>query len=99
MKYSIKEMKELYDIIEARLNEEERLVMKQMLENYNKLFIYAKEKKEYIERKQKQYVKESDENDKLKLKNMELEEKVYSQRCRIDNLVKEVKFLNKKLKE
>lgn len=73
MIYSPSKIKELFEMIEEHLTEKEQNIIRAMISNYNKLFILAKEKIEYIKRKEVQYAEESKENDKLKQRNKELE--------------------------
>ena len=55
------------------MTEKEQKIVKEILSNYNKLFIVAKEKTDELNRKREQFSKESNENEKLKQKNKELE--------------------------
>lgn len=73
MIYSPSKIKELFEMIEEHLTEKEQNIIRAIISNYNKLFILAKEKIEYIKRKEVQYAEESKENDKLKQRNKELE--------------------------
>ena len=55
------------------MTEKEQKIVKEILSNYNKLFIVAKEKTDELNRKREQFSKESNENEKLKQRNKELE--------------------------
>ena len=84
-------IRKLYESVEDHLTDEEKEIIKEILENYHKLIIYAKEKKEYIERKTDEYIKESDENEKLKLKVKDLNEKLERQKRITENFREELK--------
>ena len=73
MIYSPLKIKKLLNTIEDNLTEEQQSAVKEIVSNYNKLFIVAKENTDELKRKREQYVRESNENEKLRQKNKELE--------------------------
>lgn len=73
MIYSPVKIKELLEMIENHLTEKEQSIIRTIISNYNKLFILAKEKIEYIKRKEIQYAEEGKENDKFRKRIEELE--------------------------
>lgn len=75
MIYSPAKIKQLLQSVEDKLSEEDQSIVKEIVSNYNKLFVLVKDKAEYIKRKETNYVKESNENDKLRVKNKELIER------------------------
>lgn len=89
MIYNPTKIRELMDSVKKHLTIEEQLTVRELLENYNKLYALAREKIIYVKRKQEQFAKESSENDKLreentklietnkKLKNINKEQSVY----------------------
>jgi len=88
MIYSVNKMKQITESISTHLTIQEKEIMQDFLEKYNRLFLYAKDKEEYIERKQAEYVKESEQNNKLIIQNRELTEKI-----------ERLKHINEKLRE
>ena len=72
MIYSPKKIQALITSVEEHMTEEEQKVVKEILSNYNKLYVLAKEKKNELDRRQEQFAKESLENEKLRQKNEEL---------------------------
>jgi len=72
MIYSPAKIRELLQSIETNLNCEQKTIIKEMLFNYNKMYILLKEKIGYIERRRPEYIKESKENIKLKRINAKL---------------------------
>lgn len=72
MIYNPLKIKKLLDSVEDNLTEEQQQIVKEIVYNYNKLFITVKEKVEYIDSKRETYLKESTENNKLKQENEEL---------------------------
>ena len=68
---SIKIMR-LFQTIKDNLTEEQQSIVKEIVSNYNILYILAKEKIEYIKRKEETYLKESEENEKLRENNAKL---------------------------
>ena len=93
MIYNSAKIKQLFDSIEDNLTEEQQSILKTIVSNYNKLYIFAKEKSAELEEKRKIYLKESEENEKLRQKNAEL--KRLNNSLQITNLV----FLLIKLNE
>jgi len=63
------------------MTEEEQKAVKEILSNYNKLFIVAKEKTNELNRRQEQFARESNENEKLRQKNKELEQDKKMLKC------------------
>jgi len=63
------------------MTEEEQKAVKEILSNYNKLFIVAKEKTNELNRRQEQFARESNENEKLRQKNKELEKDKKMLKC------------------
>lgn len=76
MIYSPAKIKKLLEIVEDNLTEEEQNIIREIISNYNRLFMLAKEKTEYVKRKERQYAEETKENEKLKQRNEELEIKI-----------------------
>ena len=76
MIYSPAKIKKLLEMVEDNLTEEEQNIIREIISNYNRLFMLAKEKTEYVKRKEIQYADESKENEKLKKRIEELEIKV-----------------------
>lgn len=72
MIYNPLKIKKLLDSVEDNLTEEQQQTIKEIVSNYNKLFITVKDKVEYINSKRETYLKESAENDKLRQENKEL---------------------------
>ena len=72
MIYNPTKIKELMEAVKKHLTIEEQLTVRELVENYNKMYALAREKIIYVKRKQEQYVKESNENDKLREENKEL---------------------------
>lgn len=72
MIYSPKKIQTLITSVEEHMTEKEQKVVKEILSNYNKLFIVAKEKTDELNRRQEQFARESLENEKLRVKNEEL---------------------------
>lgn len=72
MIYNPLKIKKLLDSVEDNLTEEQQQIVKEIVSNYNKLFITVKDKVEYIDNKRETYLKESTENDKLRQENKEL---------------------------
>lgn len=72
MIYNRAKINKLLETIEDNLSEEQQLIVKEIVSNYNKLFIVVKDKVDYVKRKQEIYLKESTENDKLRHENKEL---------------------------
>ena len=72
MIYNSAKIKQLLNSIEDNLAEEQQSIVKEIVSNYNKLYILAKEKIEYIKRKEETYLKESEENYNLKQQNKDL---------------------------
>lgn len=68
--YSPVHIKNLLKSIEENLSEEQQEIVKEMVSNYNKLFILAKE----LKQRESTFIKESNENDELKLENKQLKE-------------------------
>ena len=95
--YNVNKIKQLYNSIEDRLNFEEKEIVKEILGNYNLLYNYAKDKKLYLERKEDQYVRESNENDKFRERIKFLEEKLAVKETIIVKLRKEIKDLKKNI--
>lgn len=88
MIYSVSKMKQITESMATHLTIPERQIMEDFLEKYNRLFLYAKDKEDYIQRKSEQYKKESEENNKLIIQNRELTEKI-----------ERLKHINEKLRE
>lgn len=76
MIYSPAKIKKLLEMVEDNLAEEEQEIIREIVSNYNRLFMLAKEKTEYVKRKEMQYAEETKENEKLKQRNEELEIKI-----------------------
>lgn len=74
MIYSPKKIQALITSVEEHMTEKEQKVVKEILSNYNKLFIVAKEKTDELNRKREQFARESLENEKLRDKNEQLEQ-------------------------
>ena len=72
MIYSPAKIRELLQSIEKNLNEEQKATIKEMLFNYNKMYVLTKEKIDYVERMRPEYVRESKENIKLNKINAKL---------------------------
>ena len=72
MIYNSAKIKQLFNSIEDNLAEEQQSIVKEIVYNYNKLYILAKEKTAELEKKRELYLKESEENEKLRQKNAEL---------------------------
>ena len=72
MIYNSAKIKELFNSIEDNLTEEQQSMVKAIVSNYNKLYIFAREKATELEEKRELYLKESEENEKLRQKNAEL---------------------------
>lgn len=72
MIYNSAKIKQLLNSIEDNLTEEQQSIVKTIVSNYNKLYIFAREKAVELERNRKIYLKESEENEKLRQKNAEL---------------------------
>ena len=72
MIYNSAKIKELLNSIEDNLAEEQQSIVKEIVSNYNRLYIYASKKAAELEKKRKIYLKESEENEKLRQKNAEL---------------------------
>lgn len=73
MIYNSSKIQKLLNTVEENLTEDQQEIVKEIVSNYNKLFMIAKEKSDELKRKQEQYSKESAENEKLRDKNKELE--------------------------
>ncbi len=73
MIYNSSKIQKLLNTVEKNLTEDQQEIVKEIVSNYNKLFMIAKEKSDELKRKQEQYSKESTENEKLRDKNKELE--------------------------
>jgi len=73
MIYNSSKIQKLLNTVEENLTEDQQEIVKEIVSNYNKLFMIAKEKSDELKRKQEQYSKESTENEKLRDKNKELE--------------------------
>lgn len=73
MIYNSSKIQKLLNTVEENLTEDQQEIVKEIVYNYNKLFMIAKEKSDELKRKQEQYSKESTENEKLRDKNKELE--------------------------
>ena len=73
MIYNSSKIQKLLNTVEENLTEDQQEIVKEIVSNYNKLFMIAKEKSDELTRKQEQYSKESTENEKLRDKNKELE--------------------------
>ena len=73
MIYSPKKIQTLITSVEEHMTEKEQKAVKEILSNYNKLFIVAKEKADELNRKREQFARESNENEKLRQRNKELE--------------------------
>ena len=73
MIYSPKKIQALITSVEEYMTEKEQKVVKEILSNYNKLFIVAKEKTDELNRKREQFARESNDNEKLRQRNKELE--------------------------
>lgn len=69
MTYSTAKMKQLYSCIENQLKDEDKKIVREMMSDYNKLIALAREFKNYLSKKEKDYAREMDENLKLKDKN------------------------------
>ncbi len=74
MIYSPKKIQELISSVEEHLTEKEQKAVKEILSNYNKLYVLAKEKKNELDRRQEQFARESNQNEKLRQRNKELEQ-------------------------
>ena len=72
MIYNSAKIKQLLNSIEDNLTEEQQSIVKTIVSNYNKLYIFAREKAAELEEKRKIYLKENEENEKLREKNAEL---------------------------
>ena len=72
MIYNSAKIKKLLNSIEDDLAEEQQSIVKEIVSNFNKLYIYAREKAKELEKKRELYLKESEENEKLRQKNAEL---------------------------
>lgn len=72
MIYNSAKIKKLLNSIEDNLTEEQQSIVKEIVFNYNKLYIFASEKATELNEKRKLYLKESEENEKLREKNTEL---------------------------
>ncbi len=73
MIYNSSKIQKLLNTVEENLTEDQQEIVKEIVSNYNKLFMIAKEKSDELKRKQEQYSKESTENEILRDKNKELE--------------------------
>ena len=73
MIYSPKKIQTLITSVEEHMTEKEQKAVKEILSNYNKLFIVAKEKADELNRKREQFARESNDNEKLRQRNKELE--------------------------
>ena len=89
MLYNTKEMQSLFDSVSEKLEEEDFKVVSDILHNYNKLYIIAREKIEYIKRKEKQYVDESNECIRLEVENRQLKDKIAKAKAQIYDLRQE----------
>ena len=76
MIYNSSKIKELLNSIEDNLTEEQQSIVKKIVFNYNKLWIYASKKKIELDEKRKIYFKESEENYNLREKKIKLEKKI-----------------------
>ena len=72
MIYNSAKIKKLLNSIEDNLTEEQQSIVKEIVSNYNRLYIFASEKAAELNKKRKLYLKESEENEKLREKNTEL---------------------------
>ena len=77
--YNPVKIKKLYSSIEENLTDEQQEIMKEILGNYNMLYVLARDKTEYVQRKEIDYVNESEENNKLRIKVDDLEKKLERQ--------------------
>lgn len=104
MIYNPDKIRELTESVKEHLTVEEQLIIRELLENYNKMYVVAREKIIYVKRKQEQFTKETAENDRLreenkklmeanhKLKNMNKEQSV-----RVTTLTQELKRYIKRI--
>lgn len=76
MIYNSSKIKELLNSIEDNLTEEQQSIVKKIVFNYNKLWIYASKKKIELDEKRKIYFKESEENYNLREENIKLEKEI-----------------------
>ena len=78
------------------MTEKEQKIVKEILSNYNKLYIVAKEKIDELDRRQEQFVRESLENEKLRVKNEELKKSEKILKCQNREQRELIKMYRKK---
>lgn len=96
MIYSPKKIQTLITSIEEHMTEKEQKIVKEILSNYNKLYIVAKEKIDELDRRQEQFVRESLENEKLRVKNEELKKSEKILKCQNREQRELIKMYRKK---
>ena len=72
--YKTEEMRKLYNIIETKLNLEDKQFLQEMMEKFNGIARKATKLKKYIQDHEKDYAEQTDQNCKLIERNQHLED-------------------------
>ena len=104
MIYNPNKIRELTESVKEHLTAEEQLIIRELLENYNKMYVVVREKIIYVKRKQEQFTKETAENDRLREENKKLIEANHKlkninkeQSVRVTTLTQELKRYIKRI--
>lgn len=72
--YNTEEMRRMYNLIESRLELQDRLFLQEMMEKFNGIARKAIKFKKYIQEHEKEYAEQMDQNCKLIERNQHLED-------------------------
>lgn len=97
--YNTESISKLYQSIESHLTKEEQATVKEIIETFNALIKCAIKQKKTIDRRESQWLKESKENDKLKMYVEDLKESIELRNTVIKGMRNDIKELKKEIAE